>query len=292
MKGIEPSYSAWKAAALPLSYTRLIYLEKTRSTCPISLPPRHPFANGRYRIRTCVTEVTDLQSVPFNHSGNLPDLSFFVAISAKTPTVTCRRSYRSQRRDLNPRPADYKSAALPLSYAGPLFQSPTLPGNAIVYRPTILPQGEFAPLQPVLSLNFIYLPQLQTPSLPPMFSSNLETLPANVPKIQDRARSVPLQPNHARSKLRKNSVLPRTRGRRCERRFTVFGRFSCRIRPIASNPELESGKKWGGKKSQNCQFRGPFQVFIKLKRENEAPADQVSAYLTNFTVMVNMNWWC
>ena len=24
VKGIEPSYSAWKAAALPLSYTRLI----------------------------------------------------------------------------------------------------------------------------------------------------------------------------------------------------------------------------------------------------------------------------
>ncbi len=25
MKGIEPSYSAWKAAALPLSYTRSIF---------------------------------------------------------------------------------------------------------------------------------------------------------------------------------------------------------------------------------------------------------------------------
>ena len=25
VEGIEPSYSAWKAAALPLSYTRLIY---------------------------------------------------------------------------------------------------------------------------------------------------------------------------------------------------------------------------------------------------------------------------
>jgi hypothetical protein len=26
VKGIEPSYSAWKAAALPLSYTRKIHL--------------------------------------------------------------------------------------------------------------------------------------------------------------------------------------------------------------------------------------------------------------------------
>jgi hypothetical protein len=35
VKGIEPSYSAWKAAALPLSYTRL---------CPVGFgvagPPR------------------------------------------------------------------------------------------------------------------------------------------------------------------------------------------------------------------------------------------------------------
>ena len=32
MKGIEPSYSAWKAAALPLSYTRKIY--KTQICIP------------------------------------------------------------------------------------------------------------------------------------------------------------------------------------------------------------------------------------------------------------------
>src|SRR6188768_2259997 len=35
VKGIEPSYSAWKAAALPLSYTRL-----TRSTITPGRPPQ------------------------------------------------------------------------------------------------------------------------------------------------------------------------------------------------------------------------------------------------------------
>ncbi len=44
---------------------------------------------------------TDLQSVPFGHSGNSPRDS----------------KKRSWRRDLNPRPAVYKTAALPLSYS-------------------------------------------------------------------------------------------------------------------------------------------------------------------------------
>ena len=41
----------------------------------------------------------DLQSAPFGHSGTYPRL------------LTYRRSWR---RDLNPQPADYKSAALPI----------------------------------------------------------------------------------------------------------------------------------------------------------------------------------
>jgi hypothetical protein len=36
VKGIEPSYSAWKAAALPLSYTRM----------PFSMPIRATLGNG------------------------------------------------------------------------------------------------------------------------------------------------------------------------------------------------------------------------------------------------------
>ena len=46
-------------------------------------------------------EPTDLQSAPFGHSGTSPEIT----------------SMWSWRWDLNPQPADYKSAALPLSYA-------------------------------------------------------------------------------------------------------------------------------------------------------------------------------
>ena len=45
---------------------------------------------------------TDLQSAPFSHLGTSPRYAF----------------KWSRRWDLNPQPADYKSAALPLSYAG------------------------------------------------------------------------------------------------------------------------------------------------------------------------------
>src|SRR5690606_14604589 len=57
--GIEPAQPAWKAGALPLSYTRV------RSE-PIRLPPvgwwRGLDSNQRRRTPT------DLQSVPFSHS--------------------------------------------------------------------------------------------------------------------------------------------------------------------------------------------------------------------------------
>ncbi len=97
-----------------------------RSTIPYSLPLWPRFANGRCRIRTCETEVTDLQSVPFNHSGNLPETtpksSTGTLLSAKLrsclqPMVA--KQTRSQRRDSNPRPADYKSAALPAELRWP-----------------------------------------------------------------------------------------------------------------------------------------------------------------------------
>ncbi len=58
--GIEPAYSAWKAAALPLSYTRT---------------PRNNSLltnGGGGWIRTNVAYATDLQSAPFNHSGTPP----------------------------------------------------------------------------------------------------------------------------------------------------------------------------------------------------------------------------
>src|SRR4051794_30770615 len=40
VKGIEPSYSAWKAAALPLSYTRVVRSPNT--ACRLPQPPQNP----------------------------------------------------------------------------------------------------------------------------------------------------------------------------------------------------------------------------------------------------------
>ncbi len=68
-----------------LSYFRLI-----------TLTMRQPsLLCGDRRIRTSEVETTDLQSVPFGHSGISP----------------CFK--KSRRRDSNPRPTDYKSVALP-----------------------------------------------------------------------------------------------------------------------------------------------------------------------------------
>lgn len=58
--GIEPAYSAWKAAALPLSYTRIPFNNFL------------PMNGGGGWIRTNVAYATDLQSAPFNHSGTPP----------------------------------------------------------------------------------------------------------------------------------------------------------------------------------------------------------------------------
>ena len=66
-----------------LSYFRLILLQ-----CD-----NHCLACGDRRIRTSEARATDLQSVPFGHSGISP--------------------IKSRRRDSNPRPTDYKSVALP-----------------------------------------------------------------------------------------------------------------------------------------------------------------------------------
>ena len=54
VKGIEPSQPAWKAGALPLSYTRIFWWRELDS-------------NQRRR------PPTDLQSAPFSHSGTSPD---------------------------------------------------------------------------------------------------------------------------------------------------------------------------------------------------------------------------
>src|SRR3990170_2988079 len=92
----NPRPPAWKAGALPLSYSRTSCLgwwggEDLN-------PRRHPPA--------------DLQSAPFGHLGTSPR---YRAIQGHE--LLSAWKIWSWREDLNPRPADYKSAALPLSYA-------------------------------------------------------------------------------------------------------------------------------------------------------------------------------
>lgn len=60
--GIEPGYSAWKAAALPLSYTRVKLVLKRTDTPMVEEAGFEPAYAKR----------TDLQSVSFNHSDTPP----------------------------------------------------------------------------------------------------------------------------------------------------------------------------------------------------------------------------
>ena len=61
--GIEPAYSAWKAAALPLCYTRKFWsCDRTFDTPMVEEAGFEPAYAKR----------TDLQSVSFNHSDTPP----------------------------------------------------------------------------------------------------------------------------------------------------------------------------------------------------------------------------
>ncbi len=154
VKGIEPSSSAWKAIALPLSYTRptICGTNLRDSGIPLSLqwgvqdsnlrrlsqriyspsplttretPRTHPHSAKGSRPRllkhldSALLLLTDLPAVP-----NLP-LRF-----SKSPV-------RSQRRESNPRPADYKSAALPteLRWLVPRQRLSPRCENQLIYRP-------------------------------------------------------------------------------------------------------------------------------------------------------------
>ena len=83
-KGIEPSLLAWKAKVLPLNYSRKIY-DLFKSLIWWAGKDSNP------RSETA----TDLQSVLVDHLSTCPNLK------------------KSWREASNPRPADYKSAALP-----------------------------------------------------------------------------------------------------------------------------------------------------------------------------------
>ena len=93
---------------------------------------------GREGFEPSKAEPTDLQSVPFDHSGTSPNkmenglkkpLRHQTAIPEEQPPTggpippkdllpTCQFRW-SWQRDSNPRPADYKSAALPTELRQP-----------------------------------------------------------------------------------------------------------------------------------------------------------------------------
>ena len=58
VKGIEPSQPAWKAGALPLSYTRILV--------------------GMSGFEPLKAKLTDLQSVPFGQLWNIPTVKYKV----------------------------------------------------------------------------------------------------------------------------------------------------------------------------------------------------------------------
>ena len=109
---IELTPSAWKAEVLPLNYIRIKLERKTRfelatlalaRRCSTPEPLPHKFiklveGDG---FEPSKAQLTDLQSAPFGHSG-IP-------------------RYWSWWRESNPQPADYKSAALPLSHTSKLL---------------------------------------------------------------------------------------------------------------------------------------------------------------------------
>src|SRR5687767_12695498 len=73
VKGIEPSSSAWKAVALPLSYTRLLKPGSGMQASdffpsisdPCSLPSVHRRVVGEVGLEPTKAQPADLQSAPF-----------------------------------------------------------------------------------------------------------------------------------------------------------------------------------------------------------------------------------
>ena len=71
-------------------------------------------------------EPTDLQSVPFDRFGNPPkDFTQLLNKNARPRRTSFKRNQaislsESQRRDLNPQPAVYKTAALPIELRWPV----------------------------------------------------------------------------------------------------------------------------------------------------------------------------
>src|SRR5262249_32132100 len=113
VKGIEPSYSAWKAAALPLSYTRAVPHSVARPRC---------FATSEWRpscVRACRAEAPQARRMegevgleptkaeasgftvrPLCHSGHSPKPSHRIDPKGQTGKAPVRRTSPAKRRVL------------------------------------------------------------------------------------------------------------------------------------------------------------------------------------------------
>ena len=134
----NPRPPAWKAGALPLSYSRRRLLSpryrsrvsntpRSRLHVPEPRAPRsghrRPYPNARRRYQWWGGEdlnprrrtPADLQSAPFGHLGTSPN----PPARAERPHEIRWVSFNNWRwrEESNPRPTAYKAVALPLSYA-------------------------------------------------------------------------------------------------------------------------------------------------------------------------------
>ena len=110
-RGIEPPSSAWKAVALPLSYTRN---ELVTTICVMTIQLGEP-SSGGCRIRTyegLSHQIYSLTPLTARETPRVLRISHLANQRLTHPTNRVRKW--GQRRDLNPQPADYKSAALPI----------------------------------------------------------------------------------------------------------------------------------------------------------------------------------
>ena len=126
----NPRPSAWKADALP---TELF---------PPWILVRSPLHASWWRGKDSNLrrhKPADLQSAPFVHSGTSPRCQHGSTDFRKHPVDSADRPLPpalpwSWRRDLNPRPAVYKTAALPLSYASRLDKRQMLTGGSRPFK--------------------------------------------------------------------------------------------------------------------------------------------------------------
>ena len=122
--GIEPASSAWKAEVLPLHNARITTLQvaliNSKADFYSTLLQRLTclYGGGRW-IRTTEAFASDLQSDPFGRSGIPPKngrLFSGYSVGNCQHNANNNNVYPknwSWREESNPRPADYKSAALP-----------------------------------------------------------------------------------------------------------------------------------------------------------------------------------